>query len=97
MSLEQQHSDVTSKLYKGCFVIHKSRREVSTLAIKQAHEQSNSVIKDDRGAVILEDPEALRRWMVAGPKLSCLIAGYEAVAVKDAAISSKHHEQALGV
>ena len=34
--------------------------------------------------------------MVAGPELSRLIAGYEAMSgVKDAAISSKHHEQTL--
>ena len=34
--------------------------------------------------------------MVAGPELSHLIAGYEAMSgVKDAAISSKHHEQTL--
>jgi hypothetical protein len=58
MSLEQQHSDVTSELYKGNFVIHKSRREVSALAIKQAHEQSNSVIKDDRGAVFFRGPRS---------------------------------------
>ena len=45
---------------------------------------------------LTEDPGALRRWMVAGPELSCLIAGYEAMlGVKDAAISSKHHEQTL--
>ena len=34
--------------------------------------------------------------MVAGPELSHLIAGYEAMSgMKDAAISSKHHEQTL--
>ena len=34
--------------------------------------------------------------MVAGPELSRLIVGYEAMSsVKDAAISSKHHEQTL--
>ena len=34
--------------------------------------------------------------MVAGPELSHLIAGYEAMSgVKDAAISSKQHEQTL--
>jgi hypothetical protein len=49
ISLEQQHPEVTSDLHKGNFVIHKSRREFSALVIKQAHAQSNSVIKDDRG------------------------------------------------
>ena len=63
----------------------------------QAHEQNNAVIKGDGGAVgLTEDPGALWRWMVAGPELSHLIAGYEPMSgVKDVAISSKHHEQTL--
>ena len=51
MSLEQQHPDVASEFHKGNFVIHKSRREFSALAIDQAHEQNNSVIKGDGGAI----------------------------------------------
>ena len=63
----------------------------------QAHEQNNAIIKGDGGAVgLTEDPGALWRWMVAGPELSHLIAGYEPMSgVKDVAISSKHHEQTL--
>ena len=39
---------------------------------------------------------ALQRWIVAGPKKSHLLDGYEAMSgVKDAAISNKHHEQTL--
>ena len=97
MSLEQQHPEVTREFHKGNFVVHTSRREFSAIAIGQAHEQNNADINGDGGAVWLtEDPRALRRWMVAGPELSRLIAGYEAMSgVKDAAISSKHHEQTL--
>ena len=47
MSLEQQHPDVAREFHKGNFVIHKSRREYSALAIDQAHEQNNAVIKGD--------------------------------------------------
>ena len=97
MSLEQHHPEVVREFHKGNFVVHKSKKEFSAIAIDQAHEQNNAVIKGDRGAVgLTEDPGALWRWMVAGPELSRLIAGYEAMlGVKDAAISSKHHEQTL--
>ena len=97
MSLEQHHPEVVREFHKGNFVVQKSKKEFSAIAIDQAHEQNNTVIKGDRGAVgLTEDPGALWRWMVAGPELSRLIAGYEAMSgVKDAAISSKHHEQTL--
>ena len=67
------------------------------MAIDQAHEQNNAAIKGDGGAIgLTEDPGALRRWMVAGPEVSHLVCAYEAISgVKDATISTKHHEQTL--
>jgi len=48
------------------------------MAIDQAHQQANAVIKGGGGAVgITEDSSALRRWMVAGPAVSQLVAQYE--------------------
>ncbi|KAK6196169.1 hypothetical protein SNE40_001446 [Patella caerulea] len=38
MSLEQQHPDVAKEFHNGNFVIHKSRREFSAMAIDQTHE-----------------------------------------------------------
>lgn len=95
MSLDQQHPEVAKEFHKGNFVVHKSKREFSALAIDQAHEQNNAVIKGDGGAIgLTEDPGALRRWMVAGPEVSRLVAAYEAVScVKDATITNNHHEQ----
>ena len=46
--LEEQHPDVASEFRKGNFVIHKSRRDFSDMAIDQSHEQNNAVIKRDR-------------------------------------------------
>ena len=75
MSLEQHHPEVVREFHKGNFVVHKSKKEFSAIAIDQAHEQNNAVIKGDGGAVRLtEDPGALWRWMVALPELSRLIA-----------------------
>ena len=65
------------------------------MAIDQAHEQANAVIKGDGEAVgITEDPSALRRWMVAGPAVSQLVAQYEeASELRDVSKQTKHHEQ----
>ena len=65
------------------------------MAIDQAHEQANAIIKGDGGAIgITEDESALRRWMVSGPEVSYLNAQYEALSeVKDANKLTKHHEQ----
>jgi len=45
MSLEDKHPAVAEEFKKGNFVIHKSERPFSGLAIDQAHEQSNAVVK----------------------------------------------------
>jgi len=47
MALKQQHPEVAREFHKGNFVVHKSRREFSAMAIDQAHEQNNTVIKGE--------------------------------------------------
>ena len=74
--------------------MHKSCRQFSSVAIEQAFEQNDAVIKDDGGVIgLTEDPTALRTWAIAGPEVSCLVTRYKEVAgTKDATISSKHHK-----
>lgn len=53
---------------KGKFVTKKSSRAFSAIAIDQAHEQNNTTVKGDGGAVgVSENSKALLRWMVSGP------------------------------
>ncbi len=76
-------------------MVHNTHREFSGLAIDQAHEQANAVVKGDGGAIgITEDPSALRRWMVSGPEVSHLVSQYESTSqVKVASEDVRHHEQ----
>ena len=68
MTLQEQHPDTTIQFSQGGFAVHKTKRPFSSIAIDQAHEQNNKVVKGDGGAVgLLQNPNALLHWMVAGP------------------------------
>jgi hypothetical protein len=45
MCIHQNHPDVAKEFKRGNFVVHKSERSFSGIAIDQAHEQNNAVIK----------------------------------------------------
>ena len=94
-TLGEKHLQLAHAFQRGEFVVHKSSREFSALAIGQAHEQANAVIKADGGAIgVTEDPSALIRWMVAGPEVNQLVAQYEiASETKETVVHTNHHEQ----
>ena len=46
----------------------------------QAHKQRNAVVKGEGGAVgLTKNPAALRRWMVAGPKIAQMVEEFKEV------------------
>ncbi|KAJ8351073.1 hypothetical protein AAFF_G00156320 [Aldrovandia affinis] len=47
VTLEQKHPQLAQEFQSGNFVVHKSSRQFSAMAIDQAHEQANAVIKAD--------------------------------------------------
>lgn len=76
----QHHTapEVFSKFNDGLFTVHKSTRNFSSIAIDQAHEQNNAMVKGDGGAVgLTENPNALRRWMMSGPEIARLVNEFE--------------------
>ena len=78
--LEYRHPDLNKEFHSGKCAVFKSKRPFSAMAIDQAHEQANAVIKGEGGAIdISEDASALRRWMLAGLEVRRLTAEYEAL------------------
>ena len=59
-------------------MVQKSLRAFSSIALDHAHEQANTLVKGDGGAVgLTESPGALLRWMVAGPELARMTQEFE--------------------
>ena len=87
-TLHERLPDVAKEFDRGSFVVHKSTRPSSAVAIDHAHEQNNAVVKGDGGAIgLTQNPRALLRWMVAGQEIARTIDGFET-----ALDNGRHHE-----
>ena len=94
VTLKVTHPDVHDQFLKGNFVVKKTTRSFSAIAIDQAHEQNNASVKGDGDAVDLtENPAALRRWMVSGPEMARVIGEFEVSTEKRKKTDTRHHEQ----
>ena len=95
-SLDTTHPDVAQEFRNGKFVLAKSQRKFSLIAIDHGHEQNNGVMKDEGGIIgLTQDADALLRWAVAGPELIRVISEFEAsiVGKRESASQRNHHEQ----
>ena len=95
-ALPQTAPDVAGKFNEGFFTINKSSKHFSAIAIDQAHEQNNAIVKGDGGAVgLTENESALRRWMVSGPEIARVVNEFEddinVASSND--VKTKHHEE----
>lgn len=64
-TLHNTHPEIAREFRNGNFVVQKSCRTFSSVAIDQAHEQFNAIVKGDGGAVgLTENPSALRQLLV---------------------------------
>ena len=74
----------------------KTNRVFLSMALDQAHEQNSADINSDGGPVVLtQSPEALRRWVVAGPELVMMTSEFEASLERKhhKLLDTSHHEQ----
>ena len=80
MKLELVCPNVYKEFCSGNFVVQKTINPFSAIAVDQAHEQNNAVIKGVGGAVGLLSKDmdsALGHWEVAGPEVCRLLEEYE--------------------
>ena len=95
-SLSQTHHNAYQQLCSGKFVAHKTTRPFSAMALDQAHERVNALVKGNGGAVGLTDiPTALRCWIISGPEISRMIQECKGISAHRAAL--KHHEQSPSI
>ena len=74
----------------------KTNRVFLSMALDQAHEQNSADINSDGGAVgLTQSPEALRRWVVAGPELVMMTSEFKASLERKhhKLLDTSHHEQ----
>ncbi len=95
VTLSQLHPQIYEEFLKGYFKVQKTNHSFSKIAIDQAHEQNNAVIKDDGGAVgLTESPAAFQRWMVSGPEMARLVKEFESsMNCAQTFVDFRHHEQ----
>ena len=95
-ALQQTAPGVFLQFEKGLFTVHKTPRRFSAIAIAidQAHEQNNGMVKGDGGAVgLTENPSAHRRWMISGPEMARLVSEFEASMTTEVEVQgADHHE-----
>jgi hypothetical protein len=90
--LGDQAPSVAQALNQGLFAVSKTLRRFSAIAIDQAHEQNNAMVKGDGGAVgLTENPNALRRWMLSGPEMAWLVNEFKACVAPEASDDASYH------
>jgi hypothetical protein len=93
--LEKKAPEVAESFKQGSFTVTKTTRIFSAIAIDQAHEQNNAMVKGDGGAVgLTENAKALRRWMISGPEMARLVNEFEASIAPEAGSESRYHHEA---
>ena len=72
------HPDIHQEFTNRSFIVFKTEKVFSSIALDHAHEQVNASVKGEGGAVgLTENPAALRRWMIAGPEVARIIQEFE--------------------
>lgn len=93
INLDKVNPEIEKALADGKFAVSKTRRKFSAIPIDHAHEQNNSWVKGDGGAIgLMTNERALQRWMMAGPELARMVEEFQECR-KDVSDDTRHHEQ----
>lgn len=96
--LPSKHPDIVQQFESGNFTVKRTARAFSAIAIDQAHEQNNKIIKDEGGAVgIITDQKKLTRWMVDGPEIARVIQEFQCGLKSSSIENLRHHEQTASI
>ena len=91
-ALEKLHPSVLKVFRDGKFVGQKTQRPFLCIALDQMHEQLIGSLKSDGVIIgITQNPEALHRFMTAGPELTRIVDEFEQSI--NCTADLKHHEQ----
>ena len=94
--LSEKHPSILAEFSAGKFVVNKTSKKFSAMAIDQCHEQNNANVKDS-AVGLMTNPGALRRWMVASPEVSRIVKEFELLQGNTNSHHHMHHEQQPGV
>ena len=93
LSFEEKNNKLYEEMTKGFFLICKSKRHFSNIAIDQAHEQNSKLIKIDGGAIgIFENEFALLKWTVAALMVSDMLKNADIVNGKTREFNYHHKD-----
>lgn len=94
LNLGATHPSINEEFLTGNFTVNKTNRNFSAISIDQVHEQLNSLVKGDGGAIgLTESDTALNRWIISGPEIIRLLGEFEENVVQVGKQDCKHHEQ----
>ena len=94
-TLHQRLPQIAKEFDQGNFIVHKTTRSFSGMAIDQAHEQNNKIIRGDGGPIgLMQNSKALLKWMVAGPEIARAIDTFKTVVLDNSTgkANARHHE-----
>ena len=98
LTLSTAHPQIFELFHAGHFVVKKSERAFSLIALDQNHEQQNAILKGDGGIVgITEDESAPRRWLITSPDISRVVQEYKSSFQDLKYKDIRHHDQVLSV
>ena len=97
--LSSTHPNIHPKFTNGSFLVNKTEKVLSSISLDHVHEQVNTQVKGEGRAVgLMENPAALRRWMISGPAVARIIQEFEKTYSKKVSEEKRHHhEQIPGV